>query len=783
MRGSIAARVCAIIAASLLVGMMPIAEGQGAADAPPPAAQQPAATSNQLAEVVVTAEKRTENVQEIPQSIAVLNSNQLQEQHVYNLEDLARVTPDLANTNPNGGLLGNGNYSIRGVSSAGASTGSSLGQTTIGVYLDDVAMATATGGSVGDTSLQVFDLSRIEVLRGPQGTLYGSGAMGGTIRYVSNLPDPTAYSGSVLGTLSATHSGGINYIEQAVGNIPLMQNRLALRVGAQVTGDSGYVNNYNPYTGVQSPNVNNENSAVIRTSLRYVSQDNTFTVTPAVFLQRANQYGTPQAMDGTHYLSEWYLPEPATDRIFIPSLTLNKDFGFADLTSATSYFWRYNALTMDETYVLEAPIFQFAYPTPFDLWDRTTQFAEELRLTSKARGASGRPFDWIVGIYYSDNHTTRWAYLHPQNYNTFNSLLVNTYGAAGAAAFGESPYGANFFTAASWLHVGQLSEFGEFNYSPIKPLTLTVGLRYLNANQVAYNAATGYYNGPVPLVYTLGLHANHLSPKFAIKYDYAPNSQVYATAVEGFRLGGSDEPIPLDPATFVGAACLQDLQAIGRNTAPTTYKPDSLWSYELGDKSTLFDNRLSIEAAIFHILWKDVQQDIILTGPNTSCGDYDFITNAGQAKSDGADLSFNAKATSWLELYAAGNITHAEITSPAPDTGEFKGTWLIGVPRWQASTGFRMSDPMLGGTGYIQMYGHWIGPSHQVYSSLLPGFYVSQYFLLDMNLGIDYARWQVSLFAQNLLNNDHFQYPGTSPPYPGVAVRPLTIGVTAQAQF
>jgi iron complex outermembrane receptor protein len=740
-----------------------------------------ASDDDQLTEVVVSAEKRVENVQEVPISIGVLSAEQLDQQQVTNMEDLSRAVPDLAITSPGNGVPGQGSYSIRGVSSISTASGSGLGQTTIGVYLDDVPMTSATGAG-GDTSLQVFDLSRIEVLRGPQGTFYGASAMGGTVRYVSNQPDLANNGWSAMASLSSTQNANINYVEQAVGNVALIDNELALRVGAQVSHNSGFVNNYDPYTGESNSDNNFSGSAVIRASLKYQSADGSLTILPSLFMQRFDDQGNNEAIQNTHFASQNYVQQTESDRIFVPSITVDKDFGWANLTSSSSYFWRQLNFVLDATPFLEAPIFGFSYPTPFPLGNLTTQGSEELRLTSKTQEESGLPFDWVVGVFWSDSNVTDTQYLYPQNFSDFENLLVGTYGAATAASFGEFQYGSNLYTEDEWLNTSQWSGFGEINYSPVKALTATAGLRYLMAHQDASAYESGFYNGPIPSTYNVGFRADHTSPKFALKYDYSSQGQVYVTAVEGFRLGGGNIPIPNSAFNAVGAACLQDLQAIGRTSGPLSYNPDSLWSYEIGDKSTLFNNRVSVDAALFDIIWKNVQQPITLNDPNPNCG-YAFGANAGKARSQGADVSINAQLMKHLDAFFSGNITHATITEAAPDTGETNGTWLNGVPRWQANAGFVWSPPLAGRSSFFGVDGHWIGQAHQGYNPDLAGFIIPQYFLLNANLGVRFGKVKLSLFGKNLLNNDTNILTGQQAPYYGLYLQPRTFGLAVQKEY
>jgi outer membrane receptor protein involved in Fe transport len=731
----------------------------------------------QLETIVVSAQKRTEELKDVPISMSVLGGEQMQQRQITSIDDLARSVPDLAITTY--GNTGQSNYAIRGVSSTGGP--STLGQQTVGIYLDDVSMSTPTGASIGSTALKFFDIDRVEVLRGPQGTLYGASSMGGTIRFVSNQPDMTSLGGSVLTSLSDTEYGRLNYVAQSVLNVPLVSNTLALRVGVQVTQDSGWITANDPLTGSTTPHSNKENSDVVRVSLKYQSDDGSLTIVPTVFMQRFNAYGTNLFEPGTHFETTYYSPNESTDKVFIPNLTVQKDLGWADLTSATSYFWRKYDGLLDSTAGLELPVVGFPWPTPFAFPTQVTQPAEELRLASKSMQQSGLPISWIAGLYGSDSHTMVGNYLNlAGSFPAFQQALVNAYGADGAAAFGFAPFGSNLYSQFSHAKIAQYSGFGEFSYAPIQTLIGTVGLRYLVAHETADNTSGGFYNGGISS-YITTIHSHALTPKFALRYVVSDTSSVYMNVAKGFRLGGTDLPVPTNTSNPVGAGCLADLQAIGLGTAPVSYKPDSIWSYELGTKSSYFGNRLSVDAAVFHIKWSDVQQDITLNSPQ-NCA-FDFVTNAGQAKSDGVDLELRAKVTQQLTTSIAGNLTHAIITQPAPSTGASDGSWLNGVPRWTASAAGDYAVAVRAATGTANLSGHWVGPSHQGFNSTNSAFEQPSYFSLDGSVATYIEKWRLSLFAKNILNQDKALQQNLNNPQFIQTLRPRTIGISAEAKF
>jgi iron complex outermembrane receptor protein len=365
-----------------------LAQTESATDASPPAATSPDA----LEEIVVTAQKRAEKLQEVPISISVLSGAQLEQQQVTSLNDLSRVVPDMANTTANLGP-GQGNYEIRGVSGSVSQT--SIAQATVGIYLDDVSMTVPTGAGVGSTELKFFDIDRIEVLRGPQGTLYGASSMGGTIRFISNQPDLNTFEGSASTELSDTKHGSLNYVDQGILNLPLSSGVLAARIGVQYSQQSGYIDVENPDAlgQVTSRDLNDDRATVVRATLKYQSPDSDLTILPAVLVQRETFGGFPQYDPATPLQTPLYATPQSFDNSLIASLTIQKSLFGASLTSASSYFQRKSNLEQDGTINLEAPLTAntLYWPSVFQLPNNLYQYSEELRLASKSMQESGLP--------------------------------------------------------------------------------------------------------------------------------------------------------------------------------------------------------------------------------------------------------------------------------------------------------------------------------------------------------------------------------------------------------
>ncbi|MEI9985749.1 MAG: TonB-dependent receptor [Aliidongia sp.] len=567
---------------------------------------KPAKNSSQIEEITVTAEKRTEDVRDVPASISVLSGADIEAQHITDITDLTRSVPDLSFSGNAGQGPGLSNLEIRGISSA-------AGSATVGVYLDDVSMTTRNLYTDGSAEPLFFDVARIEVLRGPQGTLYGASSMGGTIKFVTNQPDLDSWGGSVYSTVSGTDHGGVNFTQNGVLNVPIIKGELALRIGAEFINNDGYIDQVSPSTGaVIAPGINTEHGQALHLSLKW-QPDPSLTVTPALWYQRVSTGDIDNSylnlpLDETAKL----VREPGNDRLLVPSVTVNKDLGFADVTSVTSYFYRNFDRTQDAT-TSDVPYLASQIPNPAlaavvaglpaAAYLNTTvrQYSEELRIASKPYdpNGTGLPITWVAGLYYADEHTT--------TSDTEPVIGIN----AAFASFGENVnnpndiaygYPGDFPGESSYISnrrydTRQYAVFGEGNYYLSPTLRVTAGLRYLYARDNLNRVGDAWYVGGLTLDSSTE-RSYAATPKFAVTWDVTPDETLYANAAKGFRLGGPNRPVPIDGETIA------DLQTLHLAAAPANYAPDSLWNYEIGSKSRFFDNRLSVDVTGFYIDWK-----------------------------------------------------------------------------------------------------------------------------------------------------------------------------------
>src|SRR5579859_1296704 len=378
-----------------------------------PAFADPIQNSGQLENIVVTAQKRVEDIKEVPLSVSVVSGDELTEAHTADYEDLTRSVPGIAFSN-NGGA-GLDRIEMRGVASA-------AGSPTVSMYMNDVPITIPNLVNTGASQPRFFDLDHVEVLRGPQGTLYGSSSMGGSIKFVTHEPELDKYSGSAYGDLSGTEHGGINYEANGVVNIPLVDGKLALRAGFDDDHESGYIDHLDANGNVDRKGTNAQDSQTGRVVLKWQATDD-LVILPELNFQRTTIGDTAVSyLSDPLYDQSKEVKESGHDDMIIPSLTVRDDLHWADLTSVSSYFWRHYPRTQDGTFYNSAllagelsadPTLSANYPNANTaaigaipsaayITPLFRQYSEELRLTSKPMEETGLKYSWIGGLFFSD---------------------------------------------------------------------------------------------------------------------------------------------------------------------------------------------------------------------------------------------------------------------------------------------------------------------------------------------------------------------------------------------
>jgi iron complex outermembrane receptor protein len=722
-------------------------------------ADTPTAAPDQggLTEVVVTAEKFKSTIQETPISMSALGSAQLEAQGIVNVEDIARDVPGLSMRSAGPGLT---EYDARGLASNGGAA------PTVGFYLDEIPLSppalSQSGKVVIDPNL--YDIERVEVLRGPQGTLYGSGSMGGTVKVITAQPKLNQFEGSAQTTVSETEGGGGNGSVNAMLNLPL-GDKWALRI---VGGDlyrSGWINLIavnvpNASTTLLTPNqtpvynapverviprANNERMWDGRATLLFKPNED-LSITAMAFDQRMSTGGydlldsspttaNPGKIYNAHY-EVFPLREFVDDDIQIFGLTVEANVGFADLTSATSYFQRHNHQAQDASESLYYSSQTLVPPPPLDAnlyheVDPSHQFSQELRLTSHDVGA----LHWVAGAFYSSLKSV------------WNEISNNP-----LSATPQTPDGS-YFTSWNPYWVRQTALFADGSYKFDDHWKLSAGVRWYTYKSEQHEFSWGidapYPNPSVAPVQVTRASDSGFNPRVNLSYEPSHDLNLYTTISKGFRPGGANQILP-------PALCQAGVLAFG---------PDEAWNYEVGEKAKMFDNRLTVNSDVYYIRWLGVQQVITLP-----CG-YQYYNNAGDGRAFGPELEINARLTDAWTASVSGAYTDSKITSPnasfqaylsqvatspngvtrpCPVTGSCDVP-ILNVPKETASASLAYRTEIVSNYELTtRVDDSFVGPSTDV--AYFFGYHLPSYNIANLHVILDHGPWSVNAFVTNFTN-------------------------------
>jgi len=738
---------------SRIAALVGIALGTGL---PGTAAHAQQAGDQQLQEIVVTAQKRASTVDKTPISITAVSGEELQDRGIVDFAALAAATPGIS-MKTNG--PGQTEFEMRGMTSGGGNS------PTVGFYLDDVPLTAPAGAQNGKVVIDpsLYDLARVEVLRGPQGTLYGAGSMGGTIKLVSNQPNLAAFDASAQAILSGTKGGGFNHGENAMINVPLATNQLAMRIVASQSNTSGWIdrivesnlplttNGGNTRGSVLGGTVTEDHKQANAQSLRggrillTWKPTESLTIAPSVFYQRITQDGQ-SAFDsdpGTlaHY-QPFSIAEPYADSVTVSNLTVNYRMEGFDITSVTSNWHRLSTQIQDGSENFQNPLDGFnggsgapcVSPSPFygpcgtgpifgyEL-DPSNQFSEELRAASTGDG----PLQWVGGVFYSSFQSNWQLYTNFSNPQAFGSPI------------------ANVWTLDQPDQIRQKAIFGEATYAITEKLKLTGGLRFYSYNNTLDMSFSGWgspLGTNVPTTTHQVQSNTGINPKLNVAYDVDRDLMIYGTVAKGFRPGGGNQPLPLSGCVLAG------LNSLGYNgVEPMTYKADTLWSYEAGEKARLLGGSLRINASVFYENWQNIQLEEL------PCN-YPLFDNANSAHIYGGEVEVRASLTRGLTIGANAGFTHATLAQTAH--GFRAGDRLPDVAPFTASVNLSYHAPINDRLDLIARLEN-VYTGTRVDLTFPGGSPNTQtplpvYDLTNVRVGLGADRWTASLFVNNLLN-------------------------------
>ena len=674
-----------------------------------------ATAQGRIDEIVVTASKREQSLQDVPISITAITGEKLEQAGIQNIVDLSYAVPNLSVTEfggPGGSLI-----IIRG---AGNVRGSSP---LTGVYLDEAAVSILP---IAALDLQAIDLQRVEVLRGPQGTLYGQGSVGGTVRFITSDPTFDGINGSMGWSGYGTKKGGTSNELTGVANLPVIDDVLAFRVAATYKDTAGWIDQ--PAAGAED--INDSELSNIRIKGLWQASDD-MTVKATVIRHRNNAGGNtvnlgPRGDSNFQSSVDRSLINRITDDYDLYNLTVNYDLGFASLISASSYVdieklqAGYNAQVVTLAALPTAPL---GVLLP-DYRSEAEVFTQEVRLGSNDNDSS---FDWTLGVFYSDSDID--------------------------AGFSSVELAGPITVTAGGSNNNDLSEtvayFGELSYAFTDRLTLGVGTRYFEDDREQRNLISGL---------TQKETFDKLSSKAYLSFSLTEDATLYTSVAEGFRSGGFNSPgVP-------------------------AYEPESMLTYEFGVKAMLFDRRLNTELALFYSEYKDYQAQTIDLSVAPS-----FITkNPGDVDIQGVEWNVDWAATEQLLVGFSGSITDAEIAK----INSLPATLIVGdspdlVPEYNYSLKIDYSFDWSGATpGVVRIDYNRQGPTVSINRTAgwLPPVVKSEPInFLNAYVGAEWDSIGIELFGRNLLDEDE----ATTAALTGIGTqaRPRTVGIRLNYSF
>ena len=703
----------------------------------------------QLQEVVVTATRREEPVQSVPFQVTAMTSSALTQIDAHNLGDFAAYVPGLVtDSGAAPGLI-----AIRGVT---LGTGGQL-SSAIGLYLDGVPLGASTSFGLGYQSFNIntFDLERVEVLNGPQGTLYGADSLGGAVKYVTAPPDPHGLHATAETELSQTEHGGTNYGLRGVVNLPFGGGLGALRVDGIDDYDSGYVTD--PVYHRNNQGATRNEGGRVQLLLEPAPG---FKMRLSAFYQRDSSVGldtafrdfvTHQPTIGT-YDQAYPLEQPAVSSLTLYSAEINWHLPWFTLTSITADQASHGFSLSDESLVYDALLAGFgAGRDPFQLPvdTNTHRVTQEVRLVSRQEGR----LRWILGGYYDHEITNEIVDLFD---------LANP----GGTFFGLVPFDADLPSSYR-----ELAGYADATISLTRGLSLGLGVRYSAQHQSYQETTFGLFATGSNAVYNSPSAVTDQSvTTFSInpKYQLTPEVMLYARAASGFRPGGPN---------FVLFSGLHN----------PSFSPDKLWNYELGEKSSLLDHRVQLDFDVYDIEWHHIQLVVNNGGVNQ-------LENGNGARVQGAEMSFEARVTPQLTLGGSAAYTHAWLSGPVPVLKiDYSGARLPLSPRFNfALLGTYRFALAPGYPTALTVTDRWLGQRTEGFGTSASALYaLGSFNTVDVDWAVTLTRGlSAHLYLKNAfdtagevdattLANEY----DPAAPTPVIISQPRTVGIVLRASF
>jgi outer membrane receptor protein involved in Fe transport len=596
-------------------------------------------------------------------------------------------------------------------------------------------------------NLDTFDMQRIEVLRGPQGTLYGANSLAGLLKYVTNPPDPSRFATQLETGVSTVQDGTTGFDVHGMVNLPISPTT-ALRLVGYETYYPGFIDD--PSRGVTD--INGSHFYGGRASLLWQAGE-TFSLRLNALYQKKTWGDWPNEDVNAGTLTPVYgkliqqhlISQPGDTTTEIYNATLNWNLQFAKLLSVTSYYREKTSFLQDysDTYgpdVFGGP-FGLAIPVVFPVHALT----EELRLASEGGGA----LQWLVGGYFTEEYSNEISRYLPIDTTTKTILY-------------DDPLGLGGFTAPTRYR--EYAGFVNLDYHFTPTVDLAVGGRYSHNKQTFHETAPGLFGGG----YDFGLESSETVFTWSAdaRWHFTPDQMLYARAASGFVPGGPNDAIP------------------NATTIPNSYSSSKTLNYELGIKSTLLDHQLTVELAVFHIDWHDIQLAAVVNG-------FGQIVNGGTAQSDGVEWNFNYAPLKGLTLNLNGTYTDARLTEATPaSVNGLPGDRLPSSPLFQVATNLDFEQALTGDlSGFAGVSWRFMGSRFADFSSTGPRQEMPSNHIVDVRAGLEMRPWIASVFVKNVANERAINYvqpetlAGGDGPQSATLYTPRTLGATLAVRF
>ncbi len=694
--------------------------------------------------VIVTANKRVENVQEIPQSVEVFSTQRLQDAGAQDFADLVPLLPGVEFRNPQ---PGKGSVAIRGISELNRALefGGTGGNT--GLYLDELPFTSAGFFP----QINAFDLQRIEVLKGPQGTLFGEGALAGVVRLVTNKPDTNKFGAAIDSEYFGTDGGAESYNVNAMVNVPIIEDKLAFRVVGFSNDEGGYLNTRINSTGIIDKNTNFDKNFGGRADLRFTSIEK-LTIDINAYVSSASRGETNRA--APNFIDTHSVLEATKDKIQAYNLTADYDLGFADLVSTSSYIHRgIDQLADNIGLVASDNMILGLFHVPITITGAFSQenehskaFSQEVRLVSSTPG----PLKWTVGIFYKNID-----YSSLLNGETTPVIPASVYQAMTLGLTGGHASSSTGLYTLSEKSTAQIAGFGELSYDVTPRFQLLAGLRAFQENRTANFYTDGlifYLEGASAQNFATKGTSRVLDPRFTATYHLNDTALVYATFSKGFRSGGQN-----------------DFYQLVHGSTPI-YKPETLSNYEVGLKSSLLEGRVVLNGSFFYLNWHDLQAQ---TG-NDPYNLVQTVGNIGKAHSMGVEAD-----VTWLTpihgLTLDGSVSLLDAHTDSDTPTQYNGAPIV-VPKGARIPNTARASFNLEGAyrfpltnelgGFVRASDSYKGDSvSYLYSNAAlggggtaPNFSAPSSNRVDLKIGVEAGKWQLYVFSDNVTNAKIIDY-------------------------